>query len=149
MISRAFLAGCTLSAFFALAACHSAKDQMPGDADDHQPWNGIPAQEVVRFVGTEPFWGGRAGGGTLTYSTPDDARGETVPATRFAGRGGVSFSGMLAAGAATLAVTPALCSDGMSDYSYPFTVTLQIGEETRRGCGWTDRQPRTGPKVSP
>lgn len=133
-------------ASFALAACHSAGERIPGDAQDHRPWNGIRADETVRFVGTEPFWGGSAGPDGLTYSTPDNSDGETVRASRFAGRGGVSFSGKLSAGEATLAVTPAPCSDGMSDARYPFTVTLQLGSETRRGCGWTQRQPRTGGK---
>lgn len=129
---------------FALAACHSAAERVPGDAHDHHPWSGIAASETVRFVGTEPFWGGSAGPQGLTYTTPERPDGQTVPASRFAGRGGVSFSGTLAQGAATLAVTPAACSDGMSDTHYPFVVTLQIGAEVRRGCGWTDRQPRTG-----
>ena len=44
-----------------------------------------------------------------------------------------------------MTVTPLSCSDGMSDRTYPFTVTLEIGEETRNGCGWTDRQPFEGP----
>lgn len=129
---------------FAGAACHSASDGLPGDPADHQPWNGIAASETVHFVGTEPFWGGQVTSSRMTYTTPQNDEGETVPITRFAGRGGVSFSGKLSGGAATLAVTPSACSDGMSDARYPFTVTLQIGEETRQGCGWTDRSPRTG-----
>ena len=116
---------------------------MPGDAKDHHPWNGVAADETVRFLGTEPFWGGNVGPGRLTYTTPDNEKGETIPVSRFAGRGGVSFSGALAAGGLTLAVTPGACNDGMSDTHYPFTVTVQIGAETRSGCGWTDRQPRS------
>jgi uncharacterized membrane protein len=42
-------------------------------------------------------------------------------------------------------VTELGCSDGMSDRTYPFTVTLKIGDETRNGCGWTERQPFGGP----
>lgn len=117
---------------------------MPGDPNDHRPWAGIAAKETVHFVGTEPFWGGTAGPDGLTYSTPDNEKGETVPASRFAGRGGVSFSGTLKAGFTTLAVTPGACSDGMSDVRYPLTVMLQIGDTVRQGCGWTDRQPRSG-----
>ncbi|WP_404482336.1 COG3650 family protein [Novosphingobium sp. BL-52-GroH] len=130
-------------ALLAVAACHSPAERVPGDAKDHHPWNGIAAGETVRFLGTEPFWGGSVGPEGLTYTTPGNEKGETVPASRFAGRGGVSFSGTLAAGAATLVVTPAPCSDGMSDAHYPFIVTLQIGSETRNGCGWTDRRPRS------
>ncbi|PNU02600.1 hypothetical protein A8V01_08395 [Novosphingobium guangzhouense] len=135
---------CAALIYFAVAACHSASDGLPGDPADHRPWDGIDASESVHFVGTEPFWGGQVADGRLTYTTPDNPQGETVPVSRFAGRGGVSFSGELSAGSATLAVTPAACSDGMSDARYPFTVTLKMGEQARKGCGWTDRNPRTG-----
>ncbi|KMS53463.1 hypothetical protein V474_22375 [Novosphingobium barchaimii LL02] len=130
-------------AFFALAACHSAGEQVPGDTNDRNPWNGIAAGEVVHFLGTEPFWGGQVGPDGLTYTTPENEKGETVAVNRFAGRGGVSFSGTLAGGAATLMVTPAPCGDGMSDARYPFIVTLQIAQKTRSGCGWTEKRPRT------
>ncbi|WP_232494334.1 COG3650 family protein [Novosphingobium kaempferiae] len=116
---------------------------MPGDAADHRPWNGITAQETVHFMGTEPFWNGTVGPRGLTYATPGDEKGETAPVTRFAGRGGVSFSGVLSDKPTTLVVTPGECSDGMSDARYPFIVTLRIGETTLKGCGWTDREPRS------
>lgn len=116
---------------------------MPGDAADHRPWDEISAKEAVHFLGTEPFWNGTVGPQGLTYTTPGNEKGETVRATRFAGRGGVSFSGILSGEAATLAVTPGECSDGMSDARYPFTVTLRIGDKTLKGCGWTDRLPRS------
>ena len=38
------------------------------------------------------------------------------------------------------------CSDGMSDRSYPFTVTLMVMGEQREGCAWTDKQPFSGPQ---
>ncbi|MEE4454043.1 hypothetical protein [Novosphingobium resinovorum] len=117
---------------------------MPGDPADHRPWNGITAAETVHFVGTEPFWSGEVGPSGLVYRTPENEGGQPVPASRFAGRGGVSFSGELAGRPATLVVTPAGCSDGMSDARYPYTVTLEIGDDMRRGCGWTARKPREG-----
>ena len=43
-----------------------------------------------------------------------------------------------------MTVTPGECSDGMSDRTYPYTVTLAIGQQTRLGCGWTDAEPATG-----
>lgn len=144
-MSRSFACRVTLvAALLAVAACHSPNERVPGNADDHSPWNGITAGEAVQFVGTEPFWGGRVGPDGLTYSTPENQEGEHIAVTRFAGRGGVSFSGTLEAGAMTLMVTPGSCSDGMSDARYPFTVTLHVGSEVRQGCGWTERQPRTG-----
>lgn len=144
MIRPSMPRGIAVAIVFAIAACHSPSETVPGDRDDHRPWSGIAADETIHFTGTEPFWGGVVGPAGLTYTTPEDENGQTVPVTRFAGRGGVSFSAKLKGGEATLAVTPGACSDGMSDVRYPLTVTLRIGEAVRQGCGWTDRQPRSG-----
>jgi uncharacterized membrane protein len=133
-----------------LAACGGGKSGPEGSrivtADDTQPYAGIGAGEVVRFTGTEPFWGGQVSGGTLTYMTPEDQKGTTLAVSRFAGRNGLSFSGQLGAMPFVMAVTPGECSDGMSDRWYPFTVTLQVKGEQRDGCAWTDKQPYAGPQ---
>lgn len=138
------LASLTLLSLFVLEGCHRPGQDVPGDRNDHRPWEGIAANEAVHFLGTEPFWSGEVSAGQLTYRTPDNQKGEAIAVSRFAGRGGLSFSGALREGAMTLAVTPGQCSDGMSDSRYPFTVTLQIGRDVRRGCAWTERQPRSG-----
>lgn len=131
-------------ALVALAACQPTARDVPGDSDDHRPWHGIAEDERVYFTGTEPFWGGEISGSELTYKTPESLDGEAVEVSRFAGRGGLSFSGTLPGGAMTIAITPGECSDGMSDRTYPFTVTLQIGSEVRQGCGWSDSRPHSG-----
>ena len=141
-VATAVLAGCSPAA----QDGEPGDAHVPGDAASSQPYDGIKPDELLRFSGTEPFWGGRVSGGTLTYSTPENPDGETVAVERFAGRGGVSFSGKLSGGAFEMMVTPLACSDGMSDRTYPFTVTLKLGEELRNGCGWTDRQPFEGPE---
>jgi len=46
--------------------------------------------------------------------------------------------------AVTITLTPGACSDGMSDRTYPYVATIALGDETLRGCGYTDRQPFTG-----
>ncbi|MES2700146.1 MAG: hypothetical protein V4647_11105, partial [Pseudomonadota bacterium] len=69
---------------------------------------------------------------------------ETIAVARFAGRGGLSFTGTLQGAQFDLAITPASCSDGMSDRTYPFAVTVQLGDQQLSGCGWTDRQGYTG-----
>jgi uncharacterized membrane protein len=117
---------------------------VPGDADDEQPFAAIGEGEVVRFTGTEPFWGGEVEGAALRWSTPDNIDGETITVTRFAGRGGLSFTGALQDKPFDLAVTPATCSDGMSDRTYPFAVTVLWGDQQLSGCGWTDSQGYTG-----
>ncbi|MES2699385.1 MAG: hypothetical protein V4647_07225, partial [Pseudomonadota bacterium] len=85
-----------------LAACTSpdspageADDSLPvpGEVDDAQPFSAIAEDEVIHFTGTEPFWGGEVTGGELTWSTPENIDGETIAVARFAGRGGLSFTG--------------------------------------------------------
>ena len=135
-----------------LAACSSGSSAPGGsgtttfDASDTKPYSGIGPREVVHFTGTEPFWGGQASDGSLTYSTPDNQPGETIAVSRLAGRNGLSYSGDLGGQPFVLAITPGKCSDGMSDRSYPFTVTLQVKGELRKGCAWTDKQAFSGPK---
>ena len=151
--ARILGAGCTA---LLLAACQpggsdGASSPAGGatvpDADSTEAYDGIREDETVRFSGTEPFWGGTVTGTTLTYTTPENPDGETITVERFAGRGGLSFSGALAAGAFEMMVTPLACSDGMSDRTYPFTVTLKLGDEMRNGCAWTDRQRFEGPEA--
>lgn len=135
-----------------LSACSGGSSTSDGSgartfgAGDTQAYAGISAADVVHFTGTEPFWGGQVLGGSLTYSTPDNPDGTTIAVSRFAGRHGLSFSGDLDGMPFVLAITPGQCSDGMSDRSYPFTVTLQVKGEQRDGCAWTDGQPFTGPQ---
>jgi uncharacterized membrane protein len=117
-----------------------------GDTEDTRPYAGIGEEEVLHFTGTEPFWGGEVADGTLTYSTPENIDGTQIAVERFAGRNGLSFSGTLEGAEFVMAVTPGACSDGMSDRTYPFTVTLQVRGEQRQGCAWTDAQSFTGPE---
>lgn len=109
-------------------------------------FDGIGPEEVIRFTGTEPFWGGEAAGSELTYTTMEDPEGQVIAIQRFAGNHGLGLSGSLDDAAFDMTVTPGECSDGMSDRTYPLTVTLSLGGEIREGCGWTDRQPFTGPE---
>ena len=123
-----------------LAACQSGGD--PERSVD--AYDGIAADETIRFLGTEPFWGGESAGNTLTYDTPENIDGTTIAVERFAGNSGLSIAGELDGASFDMVVTPGDCSDGMSDRSYPLVVTLRIGEETRFGCAWTERKPFTG-----
>ena len=116
------------------------------DSGQNAPFAAITADETIRFTGTEPFWGGTIRAGEMLYSTPENQAGEAIAVSRFAGNNGLGFSGSLDGRAVDLTVTPGSCSDGMSDRTYPFTVTLEIGEETRNGCGWTEAEPFAGPE---
>jgi uncharacterized membrane protein len=132
----------------ALAACGGQEETstLPGDIDDHQAFSAIGEGETVHFTGTEPFWGGEVAGSALTYTTPENIDGSRIEVSRFAGRGGLAFSGTLDGAAFDLLVSEGTCSDGMSDRSYPFTATLKLGEEQRLGCAWSDSHPFLGPE---
>ena len=134
-----------LAAGLAVAACGQGEGaSIPGDDGDASPYSGIAEDEILHFTGTEPFWGGEVSNGQLRWSTPENIDGRTIPVERFAGRGGISFSGNLQGASFDMTVTPGECSDGMSDRDYPFTVTVAWGEETRFGCGWSDSEPYSG-----
>ncbi len=135
-----------LAAICLLAACSGGGGggNVPGDSADTAPFAGIAETEVIHLTGTEPFWGGDIEAGIFTYSDPENIGGIAIPVTRFAGRGGVSFSGEWQGASLDLAVTPGECSDGMSERVFPFTATLQWGERQLQGCGWSDAHPYEG-----
>ena len=122
----------------------------PSTGTDSQvaAFDGIAPDETIHFLGTEPFWGGETSGDELTYTTPENIDGTTIAVRRFAGNSGIGLSGTLEGEIFDMTVTEGTCSDGMSDATYPFTVTLRIGDEQRSGCAWTDRHPRHGLEAS-
>ena len=123
-----------LALSLALAACNPEADaDQPGNVPEEQAFAAIGEGETIRLVGTEPFWGGEISYGTLTWSTPEDIDGQRVPVTRFAGRGGLSFSAQLDMRPLDIALTPASCSDGMSDRTYPYVATVQLGGQQLNG----------------
>ena len=137
----------SLLGLMALSACNAGGAAgVPGDAEDAQPFAQIGPDERVQFTGTEPFWGGSVTGSALTYSTPEVPDGTVIEVTRFAGRGGLSWTGILGGQRFALAITPGECSDGMSDRTYPLVATLAVEGQQRSGCGWTEKQPFQGPE---
>ena len=139
------IAPLALPAVLLLAACQT-QDHSGAPGTDAEGFNGIAKGDTIHFTGTEPFWGGDVRGGNLTYTTPENQEGTTFTVKRFHGQGGLGLSCTLDGAAFDMTVTPGACSDGMSDRTYPYTVTLKIASETRLGCAWTDAQPFEGPK---
>ncbi len=127
---------------FAIAACAPAKTD--GIDPEGKAFDAVTPQEVVTMLGTEPFWNLKVEGETGLWTTPDNQPGTQLALTRFAGNGGLGFSGTLEGKPFTATLTPGTCSDGMSDRSFPFVATIASGGETLPGCGYTDSQPYTG-----
>ena len=144
----AVLPACQSGGSDAPAAAEATETEatVPGDTSETAPYAEIAEDEVLRFLGNEPFWGGEVSGKTLTYKTPEDQDGTVIAVERFAGRGGIAFSGLIEGEDFEMTVTPLECSDGMSDRTYPFTVTLEIGEDRRNGCAWSEQHPFEGPQ---
>lgn len=138
-------------AILSLAACARPSDEVTPDTAP-EGFRGIGEGEVITFTGTEPFWGGTVRGDALTWRTPENTAdgndaGQSIAVDRFYGQGGIAFSGMLAGDTFDMMVTPGTCSDGMSDRSYPYTVTVRIAERQLEGCAYTDRQGFDGPEA--
>ncbi len=127
-----------------LYACFGGSEPAPGEVD---AFDQIAADEVITALGNEPFWSAEVEGETLSYSTPENIDGEVITVTRFAGNGGLGISGNLQGAPLNMAVTPGECSDTMSDRTYPFTVTLTIGEAQLNGCAYTNLQPYSGEEM--
>lgn len=124
------------------AACTPA--QRDGIDPDGKAFDGIAADEAITMTGTEPFWGMTIKDGRASYGNPDHPEGREFAVTRFAGNNGLGFSGDWEGTAVTITLTPGQCSDGMSDRTFPYVATIALGEETLRGCGYTESQPFTG-----
>ena len=138
--SRSGMAAAVIAAI-TLCACTPAAD---GIDPKGAVFSAVAADEVITLTGTEPFWGITIEGGQANYANPEHPEGWDFPVTRFAGNNGLGFTGTLSGAAVTITITPGQCSDGMSDRSFPYVATIALGEETLRGCGYTDRQPFTG-----
>jgi uncharacterized membrane protein len=128
--------------FIGLAACTPA--QTDGIDPEGKAFSAVAPDEKVTLLGNEPFWTFTAEGSAGLWTTPDNMSGTRFKLVRFAGNGGMGFSGELAGKAFTATLTPCDCSDGMSERRFPFVATIALGGETLRGCGYTTSQPFTG-----
>ncbi|MGE3402553.1 MAG: GNAT family N-acetyltransferase [Vicinamibacterales bacterium] len=121
-----------------LAACRNAPREDPAVEPQGDPWVEAQSRGIdFRAIGNEPGW----------YLEVDDQRslhlvyayGEqqaTLPAVQPVVEGDVTTFESSADGRALRAVvTPGPCSDGMSDLTYPLTVTVTLDAMELRGCG--------------
>ena len=114
-------------------------------ARDAKPFDRIDERATVTMLGTEPFWNFKiapgADGLIATYTALDRDEPAPFPVKRFAGNNGIGFNGTLERSDLQAAVTPGMCSDGMSDRTYPYTATVAVGGAVFEGCAFTDAQP--------
>jgi uncharacterized membrane protein len=129
------------------AACTPA----PTDGIDPEgkAFDAVAPDEVVTLLGTEPFWNLEVASGEGLWRSPENQSGTRFALTRFAGNGGLGFTGTLYGRQLTATLTPGQCSDGMSDRIFPFVATIALDGETLQGCGYTTAQPFTGGEGSP
>jgi uncharacterized membrane protein len=99
-----------------------------------EPKIASPIPASLRVLGTEPFWNLQIGGDNLTYTTPEDAKGQHALVTRRDRADGADFSGRLGSASLRVEITRHDCSDGMSDHTYPFPAVLILGGDHRGGC---------------
>ncbi len=94
--------------------------------------------ERFTALGTEPFWAAKVDGARLTYSTPEDQAGRTIPVTRRNEARVAVIEGMLDGRLLRLRIGAGPCSDGMSDVVYPFAVERTEGAAVHNGCARAD-----------
>ncbi|WP_066557777.1 COG3650 family protein [Croceicoccus bisphenolivorans] len=117
------------------AAPATPATNQPGiDSEDETQPDGFPAG--FRALGTEPFWAVHVGDGHLRYMTPEDQQGQSLPYTsEQTPQDEFALTAMLGNEELVLSGKVGECSDGMSDRSYPYTVSLRIGDRNLQGCG--------------
>lgn len=120
-----------------LPACTSPPAATPGTLASAAALPAIEAATIPRSfqaLGTEPFWSARVDGDTLTWSTPEQPDGQTVPITRKDAADMAIISTRVNGAILELEVRPATCSDGMSDRVYPLSVIRKLGPDRQQGC---------------
>lgn len=85
---------------------------------------------ALRMVGTEPFWGGLLKDGTLVFEGVDRGAIRAPIASVEVRSPAIVYrtappSAVLPV-AVTATVTPGVCSDGMSDRTYPYAAAVEI-----------------------
>lgn len=127
-------------ALVALTAC-SPEPEAPPPVEPSTPaleLGGVPLDQPLRAIGTEPFWGVDVTADTLVYSGVDrPEQRATHDGVELMGTT-ASWRGTTSAGAPMdLILMATECSDGMSDRTYPLTARLEVGGETLNGCAAT------------
>ena len=96
---------------------------------------GVNLDQPLRALGTEPFWAVELRPDVLIYSGVDRPEQRASQPRRTVSADEAVYRGTTESGASlTVTLTPAACSDGMSDRVYPLTAEVEIGRERLSGC---------------
>lgn len=129
-----------------LAACSPAAPDADTPAREAATAQVDPDMAVfpanLQAAGVEPFWGVEVEGGTLAYTTPEtmDAP-RRLQATRSIDADGLHLTGEERGTPFRLDVRREPCSDGMSDRTYPFSVSWLLEGKTAMGCAFDPASP--------
>lgn len=120
---------CAALGALGLVAC-GQKTKEPAVAADLPPSVAAPAAGDFDAVGTEPFWGVKVRGQTVTLSRPDAADVVTTSPTPEAMGDTLVYWGT----PFNLTILNRACSDGMSDRKYAYEAEVRIGDDVLKGC---------------
>lgn len=119
---------------FALALLSMAGACSPPQPTPLPPPPGAAFPDKLGALGTEPFWSLGIDGDTVTYSSLEQPAKRTARFERQEAAGELALGGMLGGEPATIKIARKPCSDGMSDRTYVYTVTMRLGLQQLNGC---------------
>jgi uncharacterized membrane protein len=124
---------CFAAALAILCSACAPSGQAPGQTPASTP---APTRFPAKFfgLGTEPFWNIAVDGTTLTWTSADAPGERRIAVTRREEAGRLHLAGTLDGKALSATAWPETCSDGMSDRSYPYTLTVMLDGRKRMGC---------------
>lgn len=99
-----------------------------------------PALQMVpgpafRLVGNEPFWAVHIDSTLIRYTTPDDTSGTRFPPVKPLQLGDtLRWTSSNPQTIIEAWVVPESCSDGMSDRTWPYRASVQVGDRKLQGC---------------
>ncbi len=129
----------SLLPLLALAACAPQPSNVENAAAQATGAEAAPAAggfpDPLLVAGTEPFWSVKVEGEVLEYTTPETMESpRRLQATRQVDGAGLHLSGQDDEEVFALDVRREPCSDGMSDYEYPYAAEFVLGTRMLKGC---------------
>jgi uncharacterized membrane protein len=88
-----------------------------------------------RLVGNEPFWAVHIDSSVIRYLTPEDTSGTRFPPVKPLQLGDtLRWTSSTPASIIEAWVVPGSCSDGMSDRTWSYRASVQVGDRKLQGC---------------